>query len=270
MTRATDQPGRGHEDGFTLVELLMVMVISVVLLLATLQVFDSFSSSTAHQTKVIDANDQARATMDGIVHDLRNSSSVTRADPNDLVYAVKESATVTRYSRYCLDASNALHREQSTTSVDPGTGCPSTATGWASAKVTTMASTNSTANPLFRYDVVTATAVRSISLTFSLDASGGGHAGASTLRASAFLRSQAERAPVVADGDIQTTCTPSGPLVSFGLLSNLINGPVTVVVNGVGLGGSTVQLGNGVSNITATITNGLGLTTTVNKDVSCN
>jgi prepilin-type N-terminal cleavage/methylation domain-containing protein len=270
MTRSIEHARRGREDGFTLVELLVVMAISSVLLVATLQIFDSFSSNTAQQRRVIDANDQARAAMDTIVRDVRNAAGVTRAGPNDLVYAVNESPTVTRYARYCLDAGSVLRKEQSTTAADPGTPCPSTASGWTSAKGTTMASTNSTANPLFRYDSATATAVRSVSLTFSLDASGAGHTGGSTLRASAFLRSQGERAPVVEDGDIQTICTQSGPLVSFGLLSNLVNGPVTVVVNGVGLGGSSVQLTNSVSTITATITNALGLTTTVNKDVSCN
>jgi hypothetical protein len=133
-----------------------------------------------------------------------------------------------------------------------------------------MASTNSVANPLFRYDSGTATTVRSIGVTFSLDATSAGRPRSSTLRASAFLRSQNERAPVVTDGDIQTSCTASGPLVNFGLLTNIINGPVTVAVNGVGLGGSTVQLTSGVSTITATITNALGLTTVINKDVKCN
>jgi hypothetical protein len=45
---------------------------------------------------------------------------------------------------------------------------------------------------------------------------------------------------------------------------------VTVAVNGIGLGGATAQLTNGVNLITATITNALGLTTVVNKDVKCN
>jgi prepilin-type N-terminal cleavage/methylation domain-containing protein len=270
MTSALRTSRLREEDGFTLVEVLVAMVISTILLFATLQTLDTFTSTSARESRVTDANAQARLTMDHIVLDLRNGAGVLRAGPNDLVYSVKQSTSVTRYSRYCLDGSQRLRGEQSTTSADPGVGCPSTAGGWTSAKLTTMASTNSVANPLFRYDSGTATAVRSIGLTFTLDASGAGRSVASTLRASAFLRSQGERAPVVSDGDIQATCTPSGPLVNFGLVSNLVNGPVTVAVNGVGIGGSSVQLLNGVSSFTATITNALGLTTVINKDVKCN
>jgi prepilin-type N-terminal cleavage/methylation domain-containing protein len=257
------------EHGFTLVELLVAASISTIVLFATLKTLDTFVSTSARETRVTDANDQARQTMDRIVSDVRNGAGVLRAGPNDLVYSVKDQ-TGTRYQRYCLDSSKRLRGEQSTTTSDPGTSCPSTASGWTSAKLTTLASTNSAANPMFRYDSGTALAVRSIGVTFSLDASGGGRSGGSTLRGSAFLRRQSERAPVVTDTDIQTTCTPSGPLVNFGLVSNLINGPVTVAVNGIGLGGATAQLTNGVNFITATITNALGLTTVVNKDVKCN
>jgi prepilin-type N-terminal cleavage/methylation domain-containing protein len=270
MTSSLRAPRLRDERGFSLVELMMAMTISIVLLLATLQALDTFGSTSARESRVSDANDQARRTMDRIVHDIRNGAGVVRAGPNDLVYSVKDSLTVTRYARYCLDSSSGLRGEQSTTSPDPGTNCPSTASGWSGDKITTMASTNSVSNPLFRYDSATAAVARSIGLTFSLDASGGGRSAGSTLRASAFLRSQNERAPVVQDGDIQVTCTPSGPLVNFSLLTNLINGPVSAAVNGVGLGGNTTQLTNAVTSFTATITNALGLTTIVNKDVKCN
>jgi Tfp pilus assembly protein PilW len=265
------QPTRvSADDGFMLVELLVAMTISTILLLATLMTFDTFSSHQARESRVIDAGDSARRTMDRIVQDLRNSAVILRTGANDLVYSVNETPSVTRYARYCLDSSQGLRSEQSTTSADPGTNCPSTASGWTGGKSTTMASTNSVANPLFRYATGTTAVVRSVGLTFSLDASVAGRSGGSTLRASAFLRSQGERAPVVQDGDIQTTCTPSGPLVNFGLVTNLVNGPVTVAVNGIGLGGSTVQLLNGATTITATITNALGLTTVINRDVKCN
>lgn len=59
-----------QEDGFTLVELLVAMSISLIVLFATLQSLDLFSSNAASQTRVTDANDQARMTMDRIVRDL--------------------------------------------------------------------------------------------------------------------------------------------------------------------------------------------------------
>lgn len=274
MTQDPRRPCAGAQDGFTLVELLVAMAVSIILLLATLGTLDAFNSSSSRQSRLIDANDQARLTMDRTVHDLRNGSTVLRALPNDLEYAVNDSPTITRYVRLCLDASSGLRREQSTSSSAPGNSCPTIVGGWTGGKITTMASTNTTASPLFRYDSATAATapgtVRSVGLSFSLDASGGGRSAASTLQASAFLRSQAERAPIVDDGDIQATCTPSGPLLNFGLLSNLINGPVTVVANGLVPSGNALQLTNGVTTVTATITNALGLTTVVNKDVKCN
>jgi prepilin-type N-terminal cleavage/methylation domain-containing protein len=273
MRRLAQQMLHG-EDGFTLAELLVVTVISGLLMFATLQTLDSFSSNASRQTRLMDANDQARMTMERVVKDLRQASTVTRASANDIVYLVNESPTVARYTRVCVDATGGLWRAQSTTTTDPGAPCPTVAAGWTGAKLTSRASTNTGANPIFTYDSGTASAVRSIGLTFTLDATSGGKPGASTLRASTFLRSRVFRAPVVTQGDIQATCTASGPLLNFGLLTNLLNGPLSISYtnqNGVALGsGNNLQLLNGVSSVIATITNAVGLTTVVNKDVACN
>lgn len=273
MRRLLQQMVHG-EDGFTLAELLVVTVISGLLMFATLQTLDSFSSNASRQTRVMDANDQARTTMERIVKDLRQASVLTRATGTDIVYLVNESPTVARYTRVCVDASGGLWRSQSTTTTDPGAPCPTVASGWTGAKLTTRASTNTAAKPIFTYDTPTASAVRSIGLTFILDATSGGKVAASTLRASTFLRSRVYQAPVVTQGDIQTTCTASGPLLNFGLLSNLLNGPLSINYTnqaGLSLGsGSSLQLVNGVTSVIATITNAVGLTTVVNKDVACN
>jgi prepilin-type N-terminal cleavage/methylation domain-containing protein len=273
MHRRASQMLRG-EDGFTLVELLVTIVISMVVTFATLQTLDGFSSNAARQTRLMDADDQTRLVMDRLVRDLRHASAVTRAGANDLVYAVSDSPTVTRYARICIDGSGDLWSSQSTTSSSPGTSCPTVATGWSGARLTTRTSANTTAKPLFTYDSATPSAVGSIGLTISLDATSGGKAAASTLRASAFLRARAQRAPVVTPGDIQTTCTSSGPLLNLSLLTNLLNGPLSISYanqNGLTLGsGNNLQLTNGISSVVATITNAVGLTTVVNKDVSCN
>jgi prepilin-type N-terminal cleavage/methylation domain-containing protein len=273
MHRRASQMLRG-EDGFTLVELLVVIVISTALTFATLQTLDGFSSNAARQTRLIDADDEARMIMDRLVNDVRQASAVTRAGATDLVYAVSDSPTVTRYVRICIDGSGGLWSSQSTTSSSPGTSCPAVATGWSGARLTTRTSANTTANPIFTYDSATPSAVGSVGLNVSLDATSGAKAAVSTLRASASLRTRAQRAPVVTPGDIQTTCTSSGPLLNFGLLSNLLNGPLSISYtnqNGVALGsGNSLQLTNGVSSVVATITNAVGLTTVVNKDVSCN
>lgn len=256
------------EGGFTLVELLTAITISTIVLLATLRILDGFSSDSSRQTRVIDANDQARTTMGRIVRDLRHASTVTRATRNDLVYTVKDSTTATRHERVCLDGAGGLWGARSATSSDPGPSCPTAATGWSGGKIATRASTNSETKPIFSYDRTDAAGVRSIGITFSLDATSGGRPGGSTLRASAFLRSRVEMAPVVAPGDVEVDCEPTGPLLSFGLLSNLLNGPVSITVNGVVLSGPTFQATNGVNNVIA-ITNALGLTTMVSRVVAC-
>jgi prepilin-type N-terminal cleavage/methylation domain-containing protein len=273
MHRRASQMLHG-EDGFTLVELLVVIVISMVVIFATLQTLDGFSSNAARQTRLMDADDQTRLVMDRLVHDLRQASAVTRADASDLVYAVSDSPTVTRYARICIDGSGGLWSSQSTTSSSPGASCPTVATGWSGALLTTRTSANTTANPIFTYDNATPSAVRSIGLNVSLDASSGGKVAASTLRASAFVRARVQRAPVVTPTDIQTTCTSSGPLLNLAPLTNLLNGPLSISYtnqNGVPLGsGNSLQLSNGISSVVATITNVVGLTTVVNKDLSCN
>jgi prepilin-type N-terminal cleavage/methylation domain-containing protein len=273
MQRRASQMLRG-EDGFTLIELLVVMVISMALIFATLQTLDGFSSNAARQTRLMDANDQARLVMDRLVRDLRHAAAVTRAGASDIVYAVSDSPTSTRYARVCIDGSGGLWSSQSTTSSTPGTACPTVATGWTGSRLTTRASANSVANPLFTYDSATPATVASVGLTVSLDATSGGRVATSTLRASAFLRTRVQRAPVVTPTDIQTTCTASGPQLNFSLVTNLLNGPLSISYtnqNGLALGsGNNLQLTNGLTSVVATITNVLGLTTVVNKDVSCN
>ncbi len=273
MRRLVQQTLRG-EDGFTLAELLVVTVISGLVLFATLQTLDSFSSNATRQTRLMDANDEARTTMERIVKDLRQAAIVTRAGANDIVYLVNESPTVARYTRVCVDASGGLWRAQSTTTTDPGSACPTVAAGWTGGKLTSRASANTAGSPIFTYDTPTASAVRSIGLTFKLDATSGGKVGSSTLRASTFLRSRVFQAPVVTQDDIKATCNASGPLLNFSLLTNLLNGPLSISYtnqSGVSLGsGNNLQLVSGLTTVIATITNAVGLTTVVSKDVACN
>jgi prepilin-type N-terminal cleavage/methylation domain-containing protein len=82
-----------RQDGFTLVELLVGMVISLIVFGATLTVLDSFLRQSSAATKRLDAQDQARLAVDRIVRDLRNVSSplttpklLERATPYDLVF----------------------------------------------------------------------------------------------------------------------------------------------------------------------------------------
>jgi len=82
-----------RQDGFTLVELLVAMVASLVVFSATLTVLDSYLRQSSAATKRLDAQDQARLAVDRIVRDLRNVSSplttpklLERATRYDLVF----------------------------------------------------------------------------------------------------------------------------------------------------------------------------------------
>ena len=75
------------------------MTMSIVILFGVLTTLDNFSHNASRQTRVTDANEQARRAMDRVVTDLRQAATITWADANDLVYTVQASDTTTRYER---------------------------------------------------------------------------------------------------------------------------------------------------------------------------
>jgi type II secretory pathway pseudopilin PulG len=259
---------RGGEDGFTLVELLVAMGISIIVLLATLVTFDGFARNAAHQTRVTDAGDQVRRVMDRTVADLRTASVVLTASASDLAYAVPVTTTTSRVQRLCVD-SGELYSSATVTSTPaaPGTACSS------GAKVATLKSTASTA---FTYDGASSSAspstVKNVGITLSLDASKAGKTGSSTLKASAARR--ASISLPLTGGDIDAVCNTGGALLSLGVTLPEF-GPLTVTYadsGGVSLGtpsGNTLQIPEGITTVVATVTNAAGITKTISKDVEC-
>lgn len=274
----TPHPSPLRSDaGFTLVELLAAMAISLVVLLATLTTLDTFSRNASQQTRVTDANDQVRAVMDRVVSDLRQAATIEVAGPGDLVYTVTDSATATRRERICLDASNYVWRSTVTTAspatpLVAGRPCPITGTG--AFKVTQLKSANTSSNPMFHYDSATASSVRSVGLTIALDAGNGGRTDTSTLRASTFVRSQSETASPIDDDDLTTTCSDTGqPTLT---LSSGV-GPLSVTytdLDGNALGdaqaGSSLQITGAANTVIANITSsGGGLVSQLVREISC-
>ena len=268
---------RNGEAGFTLVEVLVAMTIAVFVLFGILQVLDSFSSNAARQTKITDANAQARVAMDRIVRDLRQARTVEVAAADDLVYTVTDSATAVRRERVCLDSAKRLWRSSVTTTtapatpIAPGTTCPTPSSG--AFLITPLYAANTAGTPLFTYDSASAANVRNIGLTFSLDAGNRGRTDTSTLRASAFVRAQSETALPVTPDDISTSCSTSGiPTLT---LSGTV-GPLTVTytdVDGNMLGtsaaGSSTTLPSGETSVVATITATSGAVTQIVKTLAC-
>lgn len=255
------------EDGFTLVELLVAMVISLILLLATLQSFDLFTRTAAHQTRVTDANDQVRSTMDRTVSDLRGAAVITNAGATDLSYTVPETAG-TRTERLCI-ASGDLYRSSTIAPATPPASCS------AATKVATLKSTNTA----FTYDGASSSAtpadVKDVGLTFSLDATTGSKTTTSTLRASAARRSSGTL-PIVKDSDLRATCDSTGALLSLNV-GGLGLGPLNVTfTTSTGLtltatDTTTVHIpgGAGAVTVTAKVTNSLGATSIIQRSVEC-
>ena len=134
------------EDGITLVEQMIVMVISLVVLFAVLQTADTFTSSSAANSRLTDAEDRMRAELGNIVSVLREAPPVNAAAAvgditpiavartHDLIF--RDPETATGWIRYCTGPSAdvagdvALRRGRMTgTFTDPGASCPAGSSG---------------------------------------------------------------------------------------------------------------------------------------------
>ncbi|MDP2710537.1 MAG: prepilin-type N-terminal cleavage/methylation domain-containing protein [Solirubrobacteraceae bacterium] len=262
-----------REDGFTLVELLVAISISLVVLLATLSSLDLFSSNAAHQTRVTDANEQVRTMVDRTVRDLRGASMILRAEAKDLAYAVPESGGA-RIERLCVTSDDLYGSSQFTTTT------PLTAPTAACSSGTKLANLRSTTNTAFTYDGAstsptadTRALVRNVGIIFSLEASSGGKTSSSTLQASAARR--AAGALAVTDDDLDVTCGSTGALLSLSADIPAVGAVTVTYANDGGIAIGTPVTGGvlippGLTQIVATITDALGVTNTIRKDVECN
>jgi prepilin-type N-terminal cleavage/methylation domain-containing protein len=82
-----------RQDGFTLIELIVAMALSLVILFATLTILDSYTHDSTINTQNNDAQNRARLAIDRAVWQLRNIASpvtqpklLERASPYDLVF----------------------------------------------------------------------------------------------------------------------------------------------------------------------------------------
>jgi prepilin-type N-terminal cleavage/methylation domain-containing protein len=256
---------RDGESGFTMIELLVAMAISTIVLLATLQSLDVFTTHAAQQARVTDANEQVRRIMDRTVSDLRGASVITTAAATDLVYTVAEPTGV-RTERLCV-ASSRLYRSSTIAPATPPASCSG------GKQVAHLRSTSSTA---FTYDGASSSAtpstVKDVGITLSLNSGFGGKVASSTLRASAARRS-AGTLPINPN-DLRATCDSTGALLSLSV-GGLGLGALTVTYTTssgqilTGTDTSTVHIAAGVTTVLATVTNSLGATTTIGRPVEC-
>ena len=164
-----------RDTGFSLVELLLAMTLSLVILGATLTVFASAERGHRDNQRQNEAQDQVRFATDTLARRLRNLASPTdagttpeqpieRANAQDLIFRTVNSAgaadpanpqNLQRY-RYCLAPDKPLLYVQRQTwsatadpGMPPGTDCP--ASGWSETSVAASSVTNG-ARAVFSYE----------------------------------------------------------------------------------------------------------------------
>lgn len=129
------------EAGFTLVELLVAMTLSLIVLGATLDAFAGFSRNSRAVNVKNDAQQDVRASTDQLARELRNAVSsgsptpapLEKAEPFDLMFQTVQGSVNARV-RYCLDNSTPSRerlRKQTQNLPAPAgstTGCPGS--GW--------------------------------------------------------------------------------------------------------------------------------------------
>ncbi len=280
----------GQDDGFTLIELVTAMTLSLIVLFATLQTLDAFNSSASQQTRATDANDKARSTMDRIVDDLRGAAIIRRATGTDLVYSVAQAGGTIRTERLCVAPGPPSTLNRATVTAATYTAstavCGVADSGWTSGRVAALPATTTTAFAYAPASAATTAQISTVGLTFNVDASVGGRTASSTLRASATLRRVAGQLAI--DGaDIRATCDSQGALLSLNLgvaksITNPDGTPGTLNVTyattgGITLGSGTVtdtasppvRIPKGITNVIAKVTDAAGVTNTIQTTVTC-
>jgi prepilin-type N-terminal cleavage/methylation domain-containing protein len=114
----------GHEGGFTLVEVLVTMVITLMVFSAALDALNIFQNESHTNEQRLQVQDMARTTIDRMSLQLRNvaaesptsAGALERSGPDDIVFQTVyglslfggSNATNQMRVRYCLDTSNPI------------------------------------------------------------------------------------------------------------------------------------------------------------------
>jgi prepilin-type N-terminal cleavage/methylation domain-containing protein len=202
-----------EERGVTLVELMVVIVLSGIVMGATLTTFTQFEHTTGVNQRQNDAQEQVRIGLAGVARELRNLASptdqlpeaVVRAGDQDLVFQ-SVSSSATRRVRYCLNPSQGRiwRQVQYEPFSDPSTSCPDSA--WGSER-TSVQNVSNGGRPVFTYNATELESITEITTSLWVDVNPGAKPEESTLQTSIFLRNQ-NRAPVA-----QFTAAVSGSSV---------------------------------------------------------
>ena len=204
------------EAGFSVIELLLVMTLSIIMLSAVLLTFESFVKRADRNARVNDAQVATRVATDQLARDLRNLASpspekpqaIDSAAPYDLIFqtvnpnaAVSANKTNVQRVRYCLDAPASgdatlwTQRQTWTTLAPPAmpavNGCPSTSGGWSDTRALVRGVTNRTGTrALFLYNAAIKTDITAIATQLWSRNPGDAEPRVGLLRTQVYLRNQ--------------------------------------------------------------------------------
>jgi type II secretory pathway pseudopilin PulG len=280
------------EEGFTLVELLVAMTVSIIVLLATLGALDAFNNGVAVNNRLTDASDTARREVAEMIRVLRDGgaptpvsgsqpATVVQAGANDLVFLSRSwpgesgtGSTSNHVERYCLNTTTRTLwfdglKAGTSGSATPGAACPSAASGWTSSAIATNV-LNSVADPVFVYGA--GSPVRSVAVKVRLEGGTALKSRPIELRSGATLRGAL--APQLSPTDIVVAPCDGGKALlslSVGAGGATANGAKLSAPNGIPAGAGQILIAatSTPANIVITITNLLGLQTLLTKSVSC-
>jgi prepilin-type N-terminal cleavage/methylation domain-containing protein len=202
------------EDGFTLVEVLLVSVLMLVVLGATLTTFNQFERTVKTNDMQNQAQEQARRGMDLMARDLRNLASPTPDEPEavethapfDVIFqsegkdkpAGSLNAQNTTRVRYCVNAAEGvLYRQIQTWTTELAPPAPASVCGNTASWTRTMPVAEHVVNdtrPVFTYNAAVANEITEVSSLLFVDANPGVRPKEVSLQSTVYLRNQ-NRAP---------------------------------------------------------------------------
>jgi type II secretory pathway pseudopilin PulG len=207
-----------RQDGFTLVEVLIVSVLMIVVLGATLTALSSFQRNISVNQKQNVAQDTARTGMDLMARDMRNLASPTRDQPlaldlnaaQDIVFQAEGrtkpagsfNASNTTRVRYCLGPDRKVYRQIQTWTSAAFPGMPSTSqcpgpngaegsAAWTAGLTRVVAEDVSNGTrPLFGYNAIDPRDVTEVNMVLYVDATPTAPPAETTLQSAVYLRNQ--------------------------------------------------------------------------------
>lgn len=277
----------------TLIEVVITSLTITVVLFGTLAAFQAFSGRADAVDRVAKAQEVARLAMDRMVRDLRNaapttgtSTPVLRNGATDLVVLTDhpgqgQPSGSFRRVRYCLQTPSpgaALWAQVAPAgqATLPATSCPDSAWGTRTRIAGDLANQDAGVNrTLLTYDAAAAAEVRSIRIALAVDPDPTRPPGVVVLESAAYLRNRDLTPPAATTSDFSASCSGSGQaLLSTALTVDDGGDPLTATYtdNGVTIGTGTSlshKMAPGAHTLTLTLTDVLGLATTLTRSLTC-